>query len=58
MTYYESAKGHTITRERAIQEITKDYTEDAHDDLISDFTEYMGEKKTYNAQKVLQFLGY
>ena len=57
MTYYESAKGVTITRERAFQELK------AHGHILDfrglrEFFRECGNAPRYNAQRVLEFLGY
>lgn len=54
MTYYESAEGITITHKRALEEL-KDHgllceLEMFYDDL--------GKREQYEAQEVLQWLGY
>ncbi len=51
-TYYESAQGETITRERAIQEVR------AHQVDTNEFFSEMGEHDNYDAQLVLEWLGY
>jgi hypothetical protein len=54
MTYYESADGVQITHERAIQELRKHgLLED-----VAGFYEECGRRETYDAQEVLQWLGY
>jgi hypothetical protein len=57
MTYYESAEGVTITRERAFQELK------AHGHILDfrglrEFFRECGNAPRYNAQRVLEFLGY
>lgn len=52
MTYYDSAEGVTITKERALKEVRD------HGCDTQEFFEDMGEHDTYNAQKVLDWLGY
>jgi hypothetical protein len=54
MSYYESAEGVQITRERALQELEK------HGVLLDVdlFFEECGRRETYDAQEVLQWLGY
>ena len=55
MTYYESSTGITITRKRALQEIKN------HGLGYSDFEDFMseyGDKAEYQAQDVLNWLGY
>jgi hypothetical protein len=54
MTYYESAKGITVTRERAIKEIK----EHGLLDSINDFYDDYGKREQYEAQDVLNWLGY
>ena len=51
--YYESAEDLTITRERALLELAKHNCED-----IEQFFEDLGKLEEYNAQKVLEWLGY
>lgn len=53
MTYYESAKGQTITKERAIQELKKHGITET-----DEFFHEMGVKDKYSARKVLEWLGY
>ena len=53
MTYYDSAEGVTITRQRAIKELS-----DHGEDQIQEFLNEFGDQPTYNAQKVLDWLGY
>lgn len=53
-TYYESAAGQTITRKRAFQELDKHGVACDWDDFIAAH----GEHETYDAQVVLQWLGY
>jgi hypothetical protein len=57
MTYYESAEGVTITRERAFQEL------EAHGHPLDfrglrEFFRECGNAPRYNAQRVLAFLGH
>lgn len=52
MTYYESAKNVTITKERAIKEVLNHGC--SPDDFIAD----CGDCEKYNAQSVLNWLGY
>ena len=52
MTYYESAENITISRKRAIQEVTN------HGVELVEFDEDMGVCDTYQAQEVLEWLGY
>ena len=56
MTYYESAEDITITRERAISEITENHGVPA--DELEDFFEKCGYADTYEAQDVLAWIGY
>lgn len=52
MTYYESAEGELITKARAVQECR------AHGvDAAEMFTD-IGEREEYDAQEVLDWLGY
>jgi len=51
--YYESAEGLAITRKRACQELK------AHGLLdLKEFFDELGDKETYLAQDVLDWLGY
>ena len=53
--YYESARNITITQNRAIQELEK------HNMTQEDFEQFFakyGIRPTYQAQEVLEFLGY
>ena len=54
MTYYESAKGVIITREKAIEEIAQHGLSNEVDLFFTD----LGEKLLYKAQDVLNWLGY
>jgi hypothetical protein len=56
MNYYESAEGTMITKLRAMQELKKHGCLNL--DNISDFFNECGVKDFYNAQTVLNFLGY
>tara|TARA_R110001592_G_scaffold32260_9_gene113184 strand:- start:240 stop:404 length:165 start_codon:yes stop_codon:yes gene_type:complete len=51
--YYESAEELTITRKRALQELKDHSCED-----IEQFFEDLGDLEEYDAQKVLNWLGY
>lgn len=51
-TYYESAEGMMITQKRALKEVTN------HGSSIDEFLTDMGNHSTYNAQAVLDWLGY
>ena len=53
MDYYESAEGLTITRERALLELEMHHCED-----IEQFFDDLGDKEEYQAQEVLDWLGY
>ncbi len=53
MTYHESAKGQTITRRRALQELRNHGVDDAEE-----FFNEVGVKENYKAQEVLAWLGY
>tara|TARA_R100000030_G_C3248422_1_gene122357 strand:+ start:195 stop:353 length:159 start_codon:yes stop_codon:yes gene_type:complete len=52
MSYYESAKGITITRKRAVKEVLNHYGD------LKEFYADMGIHKTYSAKAVLAWLGY
>lgn len=53
MTYYESAEGQTISKERAKKEIEKH-----NGDTWAEFLQDCGKHDSYNAQSVLGWLGY
>ena len=53
MTYYESAEGVVITKERARHGV-----EVVHDGDWSDFLDEVGDQAVYDAQKVLDWLNY
>ncbi len=53
MDYYESAEGMEISKKRALQELQNHNCTD-----IIDFFETCGNKEIYDAQDVLDFLGY
>jgi len=55
MTYYESAENLTISKKRALEEIVKHGVPTSE---INVFFSEMGEKEEYDAQAVLQWLGY
>lgn len=55
MTYFESVEGETVSKERALQELSR------HCVPETDFEEFfsdMGVKEQYDAQEVLLWLGY
>lgn len=52
MTYYESAKGLEISRSRALREVR------AHGSDAGEFLADMGDRESYRAQRVLDWLGY
>lgn len=52
MTYFESAAGERVTRDRARREIA------SHGCDWAEFIEDCGERPTYDAQAVLRWLGY
>lgn len=54
MTYFESAKGVMITRDRAFKELIDHGMKDEIDTFIKD----MGDRQQYAARDVLQWLGY
>lgn len=56
MTYYESAEGITISRQRALQELSKHGICDPLE--FDDFDASLGIKETYQAHEVLHWLGY
>lgn len=53
MTYYESAEGTVITRQRAITELARHAIDDP-----SEFFAECGDNEYYDAQDVLNWLGY
>ena len=53
MTYYESSRGITISKDRAIKELEDHYIDD-----IDSFFNEMGDNETYVASEVLEWLGY
>lgn len=55
-TYSESARGVTISKERALQELRDHGLGDA--DTISDMLDELGDHDTYAASDVLSFIGY
>ncbi len=55
MNYYESAEGVKITEQRALQEIKNHGCPDSE---LSHFYEELGKHEEYDAQAVLNWLGY
>ena len=55
MDYYESAIGVIITRSRALLELEKHGCQDI---VVEEFFEDLGDKEEYDAQEVLDWLGY
>jgi hypothetical protein len=55
-TYFESAEGVVITKERAIQEIHQHGMQAESD--IAEFLADCGDRETYQATSVLKWLGY
>ena len=53
MSYLESAKGVNISKQRALKELRDHGLTD-----FKSFFEELGDKKTYNAESVLLWLGY
>ena len=53
MNYYESAEDLTITKARALKELEGHGCKD-----IEEFLDDLGDKEEYDAQKVLEWLGY
>lgn len=53
MSYYESAEGYTISKERARFEVVNKHNSDWDEFLVD-----MGEHDSYDAQSVLAWLGY
>ena len=53
MDYYESAEDIIITKARALKELNDHCCED-----IGQFFNDLGEREYYDAQKVLEWLGY
>lgn len=58
MTYYESAEGITITKARARHEVVKDLNEHVHEEYWGRFLADMGDHETYDAQAVLDWMGF
>lgn len=56
MTYSESARGLRVTRERALREIADHGV--FHPDDIADFFAMCGDREFYDAEDVLEWLGY
>lgn len=52
MTYYESAEGETITKARALAEVARHHCD------CAEFLADMGDCEQYDAQAVLDWLGY
>jgi hypothetical protein len=52
MTYFESAEGITIDKERALYEVKR------HNGSAEEFLEEMGDRVEYMATEVLEWLGY
>ena len=55
MTYYESAEDTLITRKRVIEELEEHGVVEEDQDL---FFEETGNRTVYDAQEVLEWLGY
>jgi len=53
MTYYDSAEGETISKERAFKELEK-HGITCYDEFLNE----CGDLEEYDAQKVLNYLGY
>ena len=56
MTYYESVKGHTLTKSQVWHEIK--YKHNLTDEDFDLFLKDCGDKTIYDAQVVLAWLGY
>lgn len=56
MTYFESAKGYTMTRKRALHELRMHGV--THQIDLDDFDACLGIRETYRACEVLRWLGY
>jgi hypothetical protein len=56
MTYSDSAKGVTITKARALQELAHHGL--THPSDVAQFLADMGDAATYAAHKVMRWLGY
>jgi len=56
MDYYESAEGISISKQRALLELKKHGIESVFD--IQEFFADVGDKERYDAQEVLDWLGY
>jgi len=55
-TYYDSAYAMDISQDRALQELANHGV--TTNEGIVEFYEDMGDKESYSAQKVLEWLGY
>lgn len=55
-TYYESAEGQRISKARALQELKRHGVDDA--ETVAAFFADVGERDEYDAQAVLDWLGY
>jgi hypothetical protein len=55
-TYYDSAYAMDISQDRALQELANHGV--TSNEGIVEFYEDMGDKESYSAQKVLEWLGY
>ena len=54
MTYFDSAEGEMITKDRALQELARHGVASEEPQFLTD----MGDHPTYEAQAVLAWLGY
>jgi hypothetical protein len=52
MDYYESAKGLVLSKKRAIIEVRN------HGSSVPEFLKDLGDRESYKATEVLQWLGY
>jgi hypothetical protein len=63
-SYYQSAAGVTISRDRALRELEDhgfDHTPEGRrvqSEMVEQFDQEVGQREEYDAQDVLDFLGY
>lgn len=58
MTYSESARGITISRQRAIQELKRHGIDETCQPDFAEFEAWIGDRETISATRVLEWLGY
>ena len=57
-TYSESARGVTISRKRAFQEMRRHGFDETTQPEWNDFSEWLADRETVSATAVLEWLGY